>query len=137
MIVVGVHVAAASLMIAKARGIIDVDHQRNLVAVIGTVIDGAAIVKHLACSASTSIEVVDMRASLAHCQLVQRHALMSLTIGTNGRLLVTSLRGTGAAGIDLLNKEMTVPGVLVLQIGVSLEIHPNTELLVFSQRIGN
>ena len=67
MLVVGARIATACLMIAKTRGVVDINHQRNLIAVVGAIINIAAIVKHTACSASTGIEIVDMRASLAYC----------------------------------------------------------------------
>ena len=89
------------------------------------------------CTASSSIEVVDMRTSLTHCQLVQRHALMRLAISTNGRFLVASLRNTGATGIDLLHKEISVMWILVTQIGISLKIFLYAKFLAICQRIRN
>ena len=48
MLVIGARVAAAGLMIAKARGVINIHHQRNLITMIGSTIHGFAVVQHAA-----------------------------------------------------------------------------------------
>ena len=130
-------VAATRLMIAEAGGVVNVDHQHNLILMIGfagMLGNIGTIVKYVHRRSIATVEVVNMHISLSYGQEVHVITIIGGTVSSPDYLGRVGTY-TGTTLIHLLNKEVGQMRVFVRQVGISLEIGLDTKLLTIGQRV--
>ena len=132
-------IAATRLVVTETGGIVDVDHQHNLIIMIGltsVIPKVGTIVEHADCGSRTMVKIIDVNIILADGQQVHIVTGVSRSVSSSDYLSRIWACSTGATFIHLLHEEVRPVGILISKIGISLEIGLHTLFLTLCQGIG-